>query len=172
VVAFEMARRLAAHDKRVGLLGLIDAAAPRPSTLRPGMLLDRLGALRTFGASAWLDYGRAKVRSLARRSRATRAALEVVVSTGPLKNREQVSRVNLEAIGRYRARDYRDDLVLFRRTEPLPGAAPHDEWLGWRHLAGTMEVERLPSATHESILRQPHVAELARRIRAQIDRRS
>ena len=165
VVVFEMAQQLLRAGQTVGFVGLIDAHAPRPGLTHYGWYLDRLRAIAGLDPKRFGAYASRKLDGwFGSRQKRNARALEVQVSRGPLANREAVSSVNLRAVRAYQPSFYPGRVTLFRRTEPAPGIA-EDPWLGWRHLVGQLDVVPIATATHQSILRMPHVRALARSIR-------
>jgi thioesterase domain-containing protein len=72
----------------------------------------------------------------------------------------------------YRRLPYSGRVILFKATETsaLPYGFHESPEIEWKRLVGHgLEIERLP-CDHATILKNPYVAQIARRVRAAIDR--
>ena len=163
LVAFEMARRLAAGGASVERVLLFDTTAPgeygdapaEPTLLLgfAGDLLARLDlhlpaelaeAVRTLG----VDRGLALLQAEARRH-------GLPLDLDEARRLFHVYRTNFSALLAYSGGPYAGRVVLFR-----PAGATHDTTEAWRALAPDLEVLDMPGE-HHSMLRTPHVAAMA-----------
>jgi len=163
VVAFEMARRLAARGERVSLLALIDSRAPGslPESSNPvdgsslvAMLARELGG----GSASGLDgvVERAKAEGL----------LPPEIRDAEVRRLLEVLRSNLKALRGYLPGIYPGRVTLFRAADAT--AHHRDPTLGWGEIAaGGVEVHQVPG-DHYSMLREPHVHALAGELRARL----
>jgi thioesterase domain-containing protein len=191
-VAFEMACQLADMGKPVSLLAMVDTG---PGRTRPGRVTriwrDAPSIAHNIPFWVWDNIWRSptkKLRARLRRETRTlwkrllwrhqggkallRQELEDVVDTDANQLPDTlriVMQAHMEAINEYRPRRFSGRVTLFRaRTRPLFHSL--DEDLGWKDLAaGGVEVIQIPG-NHDSILEEPHVARLARRLQDCLDR--
>jgi thioesterase domain-containing protein/acyl carrier protein len=189
LIAFEMARQLKAQGAEVALLALIDTHLPSAvrdgafdpvrnsylallslfSATQAARLRDRLGPLEGLRAMA-PDQRLAHIRDAA-------------VGTGVLPQETTVEWLRMmqagyqarqEAALRYVPRRYLGPIVLLRaaQSDPPEGAAPgdamvaEDQAYGWGALSTETVVVHPVTGTHESLVREPDVADLASRLRA------
>jgi thioesterase domain-containing protein len=173
VVAFEAARQLRAAGDAVELLALIDA--PRAVRLPGGedeagfleeTLRDLLGGALPEGFSAdefrELDAGARMARLHAEAVRA--GALPADLDAHRLAELLRVRRANLLALRSYQPGPF-DGRALFLRAAERPAPSGGElRPLPWESLcAGGVEVAEVPGG-HFTLLREPHVAEVARRL--------
>ncbi len=163
LVAFEMARRLAAQGTAVERVLLFDTTAPGQygdalpeATLLLGFagdLLARLdlgvpaelaAAVRTLG----VDRGLALLQAEARRH-------GLPLDVDEARRLFHVYRTNFAALLAYSGGPYAGRVILLR-----PEGATHDTTEAWRELAPRLEVLTVPGE-HHSMLRPPHVAVVA-----------
>jgi amino acid adenylation domain-containing protein len=169
IVATEMAQQLRRAGDRAALVAVMDAMAPKPTSLLHPYYADRLRSFLAMGLRGQARYIRDKLDIYrGDGARSLTDMLEVEVSDGPLANRAQVSDTNLKAFRDYRVERYPGKLTLFRATEVLKGAVP-DRFLGWSSLAESLDVFEIPTS-HASILHDPHVKVLARYLKQAMDR--
>jgi thioesterase domain-containing protein/acyl carrier protein len=156
LVALEMGRRLEVAGREVGLVALVDTAAPggpvegRDTETEAGLL-----------AALTAELGEASPETVARARR-----------------RLEVARAHLRAGAAFAPRCPRR-AVLFLAAESLPEipGSSHDSSLGWNALAGDagdaggnrlgLEPDFVPG-DHYTLLREPHVRVLAERLRARL----
>ncbi len=169
ILAYEMARRLRETGEEVRALVLIDCAAPgSPSAAE----VERVPGLEGFA----LDLG---IESNGGPPLAEPAAvalggiLDAGQRQGLLSNDLQLADVerlyriferNDRALKQYRPRSYDGRLTLVRSTE-----WQGEETLGWRELASRVEV-RLLAGDHYSMIREPHVRDLAAILKEELAR--
>jgi acyl-CoA synthetase (AMP-forming)/AMP-acid ligase II/thioesterase domain-containing protein/acyl carrier protein len=178
-VAFEMAQQLHRQGEKVNLLAILDhARPPRSATLRANRphvgrflrnvyywLVDDIFYCRPGEILA--RFGR-KARAVCGLSRSVRPAEYAVAATALVPNKyRQLSEALYQAQAQYVPRPYPGRVVLLRaRRQPLFYPPPPD--MGWGRLARAVEVCEVPG-THGTILDEPHVAGLARRLRAVLE---
>jgi thioesterase domain-containing protein len=191
MIAYEVARRLAARGRRVRLLAVIDTGpfwrqrCRRMDRLRallraplnlPFWFCDRIVRSAPGETWEWLrdkvksSWGRARrVFRIGRGRRSVAPGEEPVISpTVPAELRPLVE-ANTRAFRAYVPGPFPGRVTLFRaRTRHLLLPTPDD--LGWGSLAGGgVEVHIIPGH-HVSILREPNVRTLARRLTEALDR--
>ncbi|CAN5785504.1 hypothetical protein BH20GEM1_BH20GEM1_01400 [soil metagenome] len=167
LVAWEMARRLKAAGREVGLLALFDAARRPPRVLsgseRTRRAIRRVASsvegnvqgLRAEPLSGWTRIAGKKVDSLRSRLRARGAP-----GIGAIEGRDDFFAMCRLAYRRYRPRPYDGDLVYFFAQT---GLEDDDDFL-WRRLTGgRVQVIRTP-AEHTDLFRSASVA-IAERVR-------
>jgi len=172
VVAYEMACQLREAGEEIDFLGLIDARVPESQPI-PAEDED-LSLLASFAQNLGLSLESLpatleEVRAMSERERLAmllgQARLSGLLS--PDVADEHFARLyrlfaaHVRALLRYVPRAYDGRLSLYR--VPREEANGHDA-LGWKRLAlGGVEVREVPG-THFTVLREPHVAELAARL--------
>jgi amino acid adenylation domain-containing protein len=176
MVAYEMARQLAAAGSEVALLAMIDVAPPErslPLEMEPGselsyFLADLRGlAGRGLEAAAEAADPPATIEALLERAE-VRAALPPDTGAEQVRELFAVFRANLEALLRYRPRPYGGRLTLIRAEDTAADSA--DGFHGWTALAGGgTEIHVLPG-DHYSLLQAPQVAALSALLEAAIER--
>lgn len=176
LLAWEMARRLAAEGHEVGLLALLDTFGPGYPRRRalPRRLLDHaLSVARLPGWPARRDYlaarardVRARVRGLApRRLQVRDAAPGAAAGQGALVDAvRRVIETNYAASARHEPGEYAGRVLLVRATRrpSMPGLAFDDPTNGWRAQARGGVVVRTVDATHQRLMDPPALDEVAR----------
>ena len=183
VVAFEMARQLAAAGEQIELLLLIDSALPQfvdegdetdDETVvilalfardLQGLLARPLALpvedLRHFRG----DQGLERLFELAREHH----LLPPGVDLAQIRDFYDIFANNHRALRRYRAEPYAGKVTLLNATEEASGPW-RNPTRGWDEFAlGGVEVNEI-SGTHYSILHEPQVRDLAQRLREKLKR--
>jgi amino acid adenylation domain-containing protein len=184
MVAFEMARQLAALGARVQLLAIIDSSPSRPSNRSGWEFLPAVVA-SVLNLPLWLKddffqtHPREMVARLRRHLRAARrrlfgpssqrperSELEILFDVGRLPDHyRDLIEANLRASRCYVPKPYAGRLTLFRaRTQPF--FCGHRADLGWSKFARGGVATHIIPGTHDSILKEPHVKTLAEGFRA------
>jgi amino acid adenylation domain-containing protein len=159
IVAYEMARQLAAHGHKVALLAIIDVAP-----------------VYSFGVLATIFPDAFAVRRSDRETQ-IRAFLERTADAQlvpPGASRQYAERVydlfvaNIDAMLNYRPEPYPGRAVLFRGQEKLikHRRDPYEEWQ--ELCLGGVDLEWVPGH-HLSMIHEPHVAHLAARLERHLD---
>ncbi|MBX3470849.1 MAG: AMP-binding protein, partial [Planctomycetes bacterium] len=174
LLAWEMARRLAAEGEEVALLAMLDTFAPGyPRALPPHRrALDHALALWRRDAAGRRRYVeerlaalRARLRGLGRRRFQVRdAAPTTTAGDGALVDVvRRVIEANYEASARHAPDAYDGPLLLVRaaRRPWLPGLSFDDPLNGWGPLARGRVETRLVDATHQGLLDPPAVEAVA-----------
>jgi thioesterase domain-containing protein/acyl carrier protein len=187
-VAYEMAQQLRSRGHEVALLAIIDQRRPNLvpvhswSARRIGLCLRNLprwirDELFTAGAPARV---RRKLMKLFRHALASllpgQPALIPSDTPGWLDESRvpadylRLFRDNLRMLRSYIPQSYAGTVTLFRsRCQPLAPAAWHERDMGWGRLPrGGVEVIDIPG-NHSSLLEEPNVCTLARRLREALD---
>jgi amino acid adenylation domain-containing protein len=176
LIALEMAQQLLSQGETVLLLALLDTHRPGPNRKPP--VVDPAKRMVTYARENGLDLGPDDFLSLPPEEQLTRF-LERTRSANivpPGLGEEQINRLQrraswtfqaqLDAVQRYVARPYPGRITLFRSTETQrQGTGDIDVKLGWDELAAEVEVCPVP-ATHDSMIREPHVQILGQRLTA------
>jgi amino acid adenylation domain-containing protein len=180
LVAFEMAQRLRAQGRAVGLLVLLDTVFARqkddPEEDSPILLLAGAAreqgldvtpdALRRLGPDQHLPY----LVEEARRAGLLPGGVvpsEVEKVLTPLLH---VHKLNVRAERAYVPAAYPGRVVLFRAGEKDPLAPSGLDW-GWERVAAEVEVRVVPG-THMTMVREPHVGPLADLLKSCLSRSS
>jgi len=159
LVALEMARRLMAQDRKVGLLVMVDTY-PAGASQSTGALMGRF-----FGLSSQQKLAYLKKRVKRYRKGITRR-IDMLRMPLALKNVRQACAV---AEQRYVATAYPGKIVLLRASEKaLRGL--DDPQGGWGQYAAAGVETREIDADHGNILEQPYVRHLAAELRICLDR--
>jgi len=184
LVAFEMARQLAARGERVARLVLIDAVlidaqapAAEASVISDAELAllfarDQAGILGQRLPISLSDVDAfATAEEVLSFLYAKMQAADLVppgLELSHLRRLFETFRINIRATERYCAPTYAGRLVLFKARERFLQAS-HAPDLGWGELAkGGVEVHEIPG-DHYSILRQGDIQTLADRLREVLD---
>jgi amino acid adenylation domain-containing protein len=180
VVAFEMARQLAAAGETVELLALIDV--PVPGQGEAAEALDSIDLLLWFATDLaglvgrGLTFSREELLPLLpeeRVERLLRDALQAGVlpadfGVDELSRHLLVFSANARALADYRPGAYPGSVLLLlaegREAETADPAAL------WGALAGRLTTERIPG-NHYTLVRRPHVERLAERLAARLEAR-
>jgi thioesterase domain-containing protein len=170
LVAFEMARALAAAGEEVELLALVDTRAPRDDAPPPAPAASRLlaGFMQHLGfASERVPAFAEEVATFAPGERLRRAweaarAGDVVPDDLELPRFERlwaVFRANAAAAAAYRpGRGASDLLLVFAEDRPTPAMPEAERWEALT--TGTVRVATVPG-NHFTLVREPHVGSLA-----------
>jgi thioesterase domain-containing protein len=144
VIAFEMARQLAAAGGELGTLALLDTTAP--------------------GRSRWGDPRRLEAAALP-------SELSAELCAEDRERLLRVLRANLRAAYGARPPLGRVPILLFRASAEAGGGVgeDEDETLGWSSLTTERVVARFVPGTHDSLLEPPHVGVLAEELERRID---
>jgi amino acid adenylation domain-containing protein len=179
-VALEMARRLRETGREVGLLVMIDAAAPWSIERRPdpgqddaGFVLERLAAELDPAAGEALRAEAGKLQGLSSEERlegivaAAKGAglLAADLGTEPVRRLVRVYRTNETAFAKYRPAPWAGRTLLVRATEGVMRMEPSLGWDGL--LTGELEIVTL-EGTHQTILLEPGVQDLVRVLRERL----
>ncbi|HEY0782291.1 MAG TPA: thioesterase domain-containing protein, partial [Thermoanaerobaculia bacterium] len=178
LVAYEMARQLAAHGERVSLLALLDSSADAAGE---GGAIDDTSALLDIAGYVGNLWGRPlpltrddldgrpfekQLDVLVDRLRAA-DLLPVGAGAAQLARFVRVYRANTAAVAAYVPGPYTDAITVLKAE--ADGAAPHGD-LGWGRLSSQpVEVLSVPGG-HTTLLSAPHVDRLAETLRACLDR--
>jgi len=153
IVAFEMAQQLHARGEKVALLVIID------TLVLHNVDVEEMASEEVNSAPA-LETTEQGVKMPKRRR--TREDLQDLYSD----ILENISRINQKARKKYAPQPYPGRLTLFRNGEAA--SVPEHQSL-WSKLAGGgLDIHVVPGE-HKTILLEPHVGELAKKLRACID---
>jgi len=186
LVAFEMARQLAAAGEEVGVLALFDTWGPdyprpvagmsagrvRLARLRERVDLHAGNLLAASGARAKLAYvatkaGRLKNDAVKNVSRILARVKGRLADPRPAALR-RVEKGGRRAIDVYVPRPYDGPITLFRATKQPAGIAP-DHALGWTRVArGGLDVIEV-AGYHGAIVYEPRVGPLAARLQERLE---
>ena len=181
-VAFEMARQLETMGEEVALLAMIDSGAPgakHPSTNVDETLLMARFAEDLVGLSAseqrtslddlrsmGLDKGLDRLLEHARAEKGLWAAIDSV----RIRELFEIFRRNSKSLSEYVPRSYGGHLVYFS-SEEKERSDNGDVTRGWKDLCrGSVEVHVIPG-DHYSILKEPNVEVLSKRLSESLERR-
>ncbi|HET7233234.1 MAG TPA: amino acid adenylation domain-containing protein [Longimicrobium sp.] len=178
VVAFEAARQLRAAGEEIGCLVLID---PPTAVRAPGwhdeaaFLEDTLRDLLGGHLPAGFNPGELRALDADERvawlhAEAVRAgALPAELEASRLASLLRVRRANLAALRSYQPATFDGPALLLRAAERPVATGDAPRRLDWASLCtGGVEVHTVPGS-HHTLLREPHVAMLAERLRASLD---
>ena len=162
VIAFEVARQLAANGETTSLVALLDAAIPRAGeTFGEGDLASLLGMLLPGDNIAHLQALSAEEQLQAFSERAQRANLLGTGSSSRQANRiYQVFQANMQAVAQYACGAFDQPLTIIRAAQQ---ATPMhtDPYLGWGSwVQGNIEVREV-AGSHLEMLQPPIVGEVA-----------
>lgn len=183
-VAYEMAGQLRAGGSEVGLVALLDTFATTCFDSKESRTAGQ--SLKGYGKRMWfhlgnllfqpgrLSYIRKKSKTLRRRVRSQLWRIAFHSYEGRSHRLpgalQDVKESCYLAISRYVPAPYRGRVTLFRAQKRSVADSPEAD-LGWGSLAGEgVEIYEVPG-DHESMLRNPHVNTLAKKIQACLDRR-
>jgi thioesterase domain-containing protein/acyl carrier protein len=169
LIAFEIARQLAALGQRVAFLGIVDSTAP--GRREEAVWTDRLRLhLDNLRAGTWrerLEYlNERAARSLLRlsRNKLLRQAvpLKKVIGSDPRKATTQASR------SYHPTTPVPGPMVIYQVSEE-PWFVRWDRMKGWRDLVlGELKIIRIPG-THGNIMKEPYVRELVLSLQAEME---
>ncbi|MBW4611013.1 MAG: SDR family oxidoreductase [Hassallia sp. WJT32-NPBG1] len=181
VVAFEMAQQLQQQGEQVALLALLDSWVPNFNNKSPGYddveLLAQfawdLGSmfgkdlsglydnLRQLPADEQLNYVFEQLRLLKLVSLDTRIQ--------QVRDRLEVYKSNVRAAHSYLPQVYPQGMTLFEAKEQMLVENGDNPTSGWKDLAAQgVEIYTIPG-NHYTILRKPHIQDLAEKLKACLD---
>lgn len=176
MIAFEIAHQIQAAGRQVGLLALFDAYGPNypviPSSkdLVKYKLTTHINSLRILPLTGQIRYLWKRGRSRTRKILARILGKIFYAMKLPLPRfiRYDVVRRTIEdVINKYQPQKYVGELTLFRASEQPSGCIP-DPYLGWGDLvSGEIRIVDI-FASHNSLLKEPFVQDLADRLKALI----
>jgi amino acid adenylation domain-containing protein len=171
-VAFEMARQLQAQGEEIGILALADSIAFDNEDDQPEVDETELLAefLETFGGQI------SEIRKLDKQ-RQYEYALEQVkkykwlredLSLEEVKPYWDIYTNNMQALKRYRPKEYDGEIVLLKAAERGAGP-PRSEALGWENLVrgGVRSYEI--GGVHSTMMQQPTVQKVAAQIKSLLE---
>jgi thioesterase domain-containing protein len=177
-VAFEMACQLAEAGQAVGLIALFDTGMSNVAPPDDPTDLERahfiVGMAQVHGLELSLETILAmppseQVVYVARRLAET-GRLPTGLLPYPIERVLELHQAHITAAARYQRRFVPGKVTLFRcspAVDPLRGSKEED--YGWGRLAAEVEVVACPGR-HRNMLREPHVAVVAERLKAFLDR--
>ena len=163
LVAYEMARQLAARGQQIALLALLDSSAPDLPTRRPaffqavGVHLGNLWQLDPQERSSYI-MGRIEYRLQGGNQREF-LAQNLYDRADLTPQLLAVLDANLAAAQDYVAQFYPGKLTLLRCQVQDLEHHLHPEF-GWQHLVESMEIHPIPGP-HSSMLKEPRIQTLA-----------
>jgi amino acid adenylation domain-containing protein len=169
LIALEIGRRLIEQGEQVPLLGLLD-------TLPPGM--KRKNSLPTRLIIHWDNLRAAEsLRDVAAyiSKRIQRLVLRMI-KLQPIRRLVEISKISVRdknasasvAVAWYAPMPYPGDVVLFMVSE-RPWYMTWDPMVGWKDfIQGHLEIRKVPG-NHMTLLKEPHVRELARQLKDRMD---
>jgi thioesterase domain-containing protein len=168
LVAYEMARQLTAAGHVVGLLALLDTAAPGHEEAQnhgPRAVMLRLArqmGVNLAGRDDVKTAGAEELPALLVAAGHAAAVLPPGFTEADFRRRARLYRIHAAASRAYAPGLYPGPLTLFRAAKSVADSAavPH---LGWDRLAASVALEVLPG-DHNSLMREPNVAALAARL--------
>jgi aspartate racemase len=158
VVAFEMAQQLHARGERVGLLVLMDTFLPDATPRHRARCVDyHIGTLLAATPREGLAYLARRVRA---RFGGVAGPTDAALRAAPLEVRHVIE-ANMRSVARYIPRPYAGSAVmLLSRDEP--DRVREDGRLAWARLVEGGLVVRPVPGSHDTMLEEPHAAEVAR----------
>ena len=161
-LAYEVARQLSAAGQEVALLALLDSTAPGSDPKGLRRLARHLGEFAQRPPATWPAYALGRWRNRRARQRADRA-LYASDETGDgigARLERLAGEILPQAARAYRPDGYDGRAVLFRCAEDI-ALWRHSPDKGWDGLvAGGLELRDI-EATHQFLMQEPAVAELA-----------
>ncbi|MBW1781570.1 MAG: AMP-binding protein, partial [Deltaproteobacteria bacterium] len=169
IVAAEMAAQIRKKHRRVAVLILMETPFPRSDFHQMRYYKDRLLGLLKLGPRQWLLYARNNIKyRLKVRKGEIDSLFSLHLSHGPLANRDHVYRLNTEAEKQYRMHTLPGcPIRLFNGTELEEGYIP-DPQNAWIRTGRDVQSFLLPG-NHLTILKEPHVGMLAKKLAACLD---
>jgi thioesterase domain-containing protein len=180
VIAFEMARQLAAAGEEVELLAMLDSSPGITGVEVPddvALLLDIVAYVANLWNKPGLALSRDKLEALAPEAR-----LDFVLdllreadflprgdrSKARIRRVLDVYRANGLAVRSYELSPYAGPLILFKAADVASGQSASANGYGWGELArGRVEIETVPGH-HLNLLAEPNVRTLAERLRSRL----
>jgi amino acid adenylation domain-containing protein len=167
VVAFEMARQLAAQGEQVAFLGIMDSLSPLAREL-PYRVVDRLTNVKRRGAAWALGWPRRFLGRLSERARVRWRRWRRLPMPLELSN-HLVEAAHDAAEARYVGGPFDGKATLFSVTELHPTRRHLERDLGWAPLVASLEIVDVPG-DHDTLMLQPTVRGLAERLDAALRR--
>jgi len=176
LIAYEMARQLVQRGENVAFLGLIDAYASDAEHES-----DQAMQLTAIAAANDLVLDSDVLRELAPEDQLRYFAevckknqLPVAQDESYAENMLNVNNAITRALSKYElsayaTQRYAGDVVLFSCSELLPGEERPDPYYGWQKLVGGEVRLRAVPGNHFTVVRMPHVADLAMQISTSLD---
>jgi thioesterase domain-containing protein len=178
VIAYEMAQQLEAQGQRVSLLALMDATPANPEDAGP---VDEITLLANFAHDLGLSVDRlqlstdelAKLDAEELLSYTLQRAIEarIVPQNFQLAQAQRLFEVfknNVQAMQSYRPKASSQRVTLLKAADRL--TVETDETMGWGALtSGEIEIHTI-SGSHFTIIREPHVKNLAEQLTDCINR--
>jgi thioesterase domain-containing protein/acyl carrier protein len=192
-IAFEMARQLRDRGETVALLALMDTPAPCPDTKPTDVELDDTAWLVKIAGLAErllkkpLDLSYDDLHSLEPEEQLNSLTKRLIAADllppesgiAQVRGLVQVFKANHQASARYVSREvYRDRISLFRASTVHPEdfarnksseILKHPAW-GWGQLSASSVDLHIVPGDHITMMAQPHVKELAQRLRTCIEK--
>ncbi|AKT41191.1 non-ribosomal peptide synthetase [Chondromyces crocatus] len=173
-LAFAMAGQLQRQGQEVALLVLVDSFASLPTTQAVAEPTEQLAEIASsYGLHVTLE----DLRLLAPDAQLG-LVLEKACSAGLLPKGTETAQIhrylnvfrnNLRAFERYRPQPYSGPITFYRAAERALGEL-HDPVHAWRELSlNRIDVHDLPGS-HRTMVTEPHVGALVRRLMASLDR--
>jgi thioesterase domain-containing protein/NAD(P)-dependent dehydrogenase (short-subunit alcohol dehydrogenase family)/acyl carrier protein len=165
-VVFEMAQQLRTQGQETALLALFDTPYPNPTlSSKISWHLEVLGQLES---KEKLDYVLIKVKR-----RLAKMISRVYLKTGrPLPAQVQTLTTEAgirQASNAYQPQRYQGQITLFRAEDEGFGEGSQNLERGWGYVAAAgVEVHLVPG-THDEMMSEPHVQELAEQLRVCLD---
>ena len=178
LIIFEMARQMRVLGEPVAFVGLLDAYGPdypeylSLKTLVAHKMSVHLNTRRVHGIKVQVSVVFRRIQDRVGRI-ASKLLGDLLLKLGlpmPRKTRyEYIARLIELAAQHYpRGNTYEGDVVLFRASLQPKGIKP-DRTLGWGELIkGDLKIVDVVGTHHSIIMHAPHVAELVRKIDAQL----
>jgi surfactin family lipopeptide synthetase A len=165
IVAAEMALQMQARGRKIALLVLIETPFPRMKTERVRYYFSRALNLLGIGPKGWILYFRNKIEYHKRiRSGAVEKLFSLELDQGPLANRSNVYRTNMEAISVYKMKGVPSCPVrIFRGEDIEEGYIPDVEEL-WFKICRDVRLYPAPG-NHLTILKEPGSTVVVQRLR-------
>jgi len=167
VIAYEMAQRLQAEGKTVGLVIFFDTFHPHLG-MKKKTIEERLRETRAQGVSHLISLAKGSLNRK-REQISIEAKLKYYASQNEplpfdLRNYVLTTRF-IAAASRYQLKPYNGKVLLFtaERTEDVFSHAGLDR--GWRPLVPNLEIEVIPG-NHASLILEPNVYQVVDRLRA------
>jgi thioesterase domain-containing protein/acyl carrier protein len=163
VVAFEMARRLAEEGRPVERLVLLDAGFVYSFAILRALIPSEQPLVQFLGAER--DAIFPEFRRYAERSQIIPSG----ASNVQIRRIFEVFMANVEALYIYRPEAYRGGPITLMMAEEPFADRRRDPVGEWRRLCGELEIVSVPG-NHLTMLRSPHVATLAERLKSRLSR--
>ena len=165
IVAFEMAQQLRTKGQEVAAVTLLDTQCPVPTHTAERV---RRRGNRIVHLARRVRHHVHNLSQLDRGEQARYIKGKARVVKGLIIPGSPVRETNIQAARTYVPKPYPGRITLFWSTEPRPAVSP-DTRLRWADLAtGGLEIHEVPG-DHLSMMTEPHVQVLGRRLRVCLD---